>query len=219
MNRSPPRLVIVDDHQIVLDGLRAMLSGYASSVQIVGEACEPEEAIALVTDVEPDIVLLDVRLRNDSGLDLCAAILRRRPECKIVFLTVYDDEQYLYQAIRLGAAGFLLKRVRGLELVEYLTRIHQGETLVDPALAARVAQSAARLQSGEFWPGAHLGLTQRESEVLALIVTGRSNRAIAGQLTLSAETVKTHIRGIYRKLDVTDRAAAVAAALREGIVR
>ena len=86
MNRSPPRLLIVDDHQMVLDGLRAMLSAYQGSVQIVGEACEPEDAIALVTDVEPDIVLLDVRLRSNSGLDLCAAILRRRPECKIVFL-------------------------------------------------------------------------------------------------------------------------------------
>ncbi len=82
-----------------------------------------------------------------------------------------------------------------------------------------MAQSAARLQSGEFWPGAHLGLTQRESEVLGLIVSGRSNRAIAGQLTLSEETIKSHVRGIYRKLDVSDRAAAVAAALREGIFR
>jgi DNA-binding NarL/FixJ family response regulator len=217
MDRSPPRLVIVDDHQMILDGLRAMLSAYQGNVQIVGEARAPEDAIALVADVEPDIVLLDVRLNGSSGLDLCSAILRRRPQCKVVFLTVYDDEQYLYQALRLGASGFLLKRVRGMELVEYLTRIHQGETLVDPALAARVAQSAARLQSGEFWPGAHLGLTQRESEVLALIVSGRSNRAIAGQLTLSAETIKTHVRGIYRKLDVSDRAAAVAAALREGI--
>jgi DNA-binding NarL/FixJ family response regulator len=217
MTRSPTRLLIVDDHQMVLDGLRAMLSAYQGNVQIVGEACEPEDAIALVGDVEPDIVLLDIRLQGTSGLDLCSAILRRRPECKVVFLTVYDDEQYLYQAIRLGASGFLLKRVRGMELVEYLTRIHQGETLVDPALAARVAQSAVRLQSGEFWPGAHLGLTQRESEVLGLLVSGRSNRAIAGQLTLSAETIKTHVRGIYRKLDVSDRAGAVAAALREGI--
>jgi DNA-binding NarL/FixJ family response regulator len=217
MDRSPPRLVIVDDHQMILDGLRAMLSAYQGNVQIVGEARAPEDAIALVADVEPDIVLLDVRLNGSSGLDLCSAILRRRPQCKVVFLTVYDDEQYLYQALRLGASGFLLKRVRGMELVEYLTRIHQGETLVDPALAARVAQSAARLQSGEFWPGAHLGLTQRESEVLALIVSGRSNRAIAGQLTLSAETIKTHVRGIYRKLDVCDRAGAVATALREGI--
>ena len=158
-----------------------------------------------------------MRLHGTSGLDLCAAILRRRPECKVVFLTVYDDEHYLYQALRLGASGFLLKRVRGAELAEYLTRIHRGETLVDPALAARVAHSAARLQRGEFWPGAHLGLTQRESEVLGLIVSGRSNRAIAGQLTVSSETIKTHVRGIYRKLDVTDRAGAVAAALREGI--
>ena len=209
--------MIVDDHQMVLDGLRAMLSSYRGSVQIVGEACEPEDAIALVADVEPDMVLLDVRLHGPAGWTCARRSCGGGPECKVVFLTVYDDEQYLYQALRLGASGFLLKRVRGMELVEYLTRIHQGETLVDPALAARVAQSAARLQSGEFWPGAHLGLTQRESEVLALIVSGRSNRAIAGQLTLSAETIKTHVRGIYRKLDVSDRAGAVAAALREGI--
>jgi DNA-binding NarL/FixJ family response regulator len=217
MNRSPPRIVIIDDHQMVLHGLRAMLAAYRDQVEIVGEAGEPEEAIALVEAEQPDIVLLDIRLRGTSGLDLCADIRRRRPECKVVFLTVYDDEQYLYQAIRLGASGFLLKRVRGAELVGYLTRIHQGEMLIDPALAARVAQSAARLQSGEFWPGAHLSLTQRESEVLALMVAGLSNRAIAARLTVSEETVKTHVRGIYRKLDVTDRAGAVAAALREGI--
>lgn len=209
--------MIVDDHQMVLDGLRSMLAAYRERVEIVGEAGEPGEAIALVDAAKPDLVLLDIRLRGASGLDLCADILRRRPECKVVFLTVYDDEQYLYQAMRIGASGFLLKRVRGAELVDYLTRIHEGETLIDPALAARVAQSAARLQSGEFWPGAHLGLTQRESEVLALMVSGRSNRAIAARLTVSEETVKTHIRGIYRKLDVSDRAGAVAAALREGI--
>jgi len=213
----PMRLVIVDDHQMVLDGLKAMLGPYTDQVQVVGEASDPAEAVSLVAGLGPDAVLLDVRLRGASGLDLCGDILAARPGCKVVFLTVYDDEQYLYQALRVGAAGFLLKRVRGMELVEYLTRIHQGETLVDPALAARVVQSAARLQSGEFWPGAHLGLTQRESEVLGLIVSGRSNRAIAGQLTLSEETIKTHVRGIYRKLDVSDRAAAVATALREGI--
>ncbi len=217
MNRSPPRLLVVDDHQMVLDGLRAMLGAYRDQVEIVGEAGEPEEAIALLEAEKPDVVLLDIRLRGASGLDLCADIRRRRPECKVVFLTVYDDEQYLYQAMRLGASGFLLKRVRGAELVGYLTRIHQGETLIDPALAARVAQSAARLQSGEFWPGAHLGLTQRESEVLALMVSGLSNRAIAARLVVSEETVKTHVRGIYRKLGVSDRAGAVAAALREGI--
>ena len=213
----PLRVVVVDDHQMVLDGLRAMLAAYSGQVEIVGEATEPELAIKVITGQEPDITLLDVRLRGSSGLDLCAEIRKRRPECKVVFLTVYDDEQYLYQALRLGAAGFLLKRVRGAELVDHLQRIHQGEVLIDPSLAAKVAMSVAHLRGGEFWPGARLGLTQRESEVLALMVAGLSNRAIAGRLTVSEETVKTHARGIYRKLDVADRSGAVAAALREGV--
>ena len=213
----PLRVVVVDDHQMVLDGLRAMLAAYSGQVEIVGEATEPDVAIKVITEQEPDITVLDVRLRGSSGLDLCAEVRKRRPDCKVVFLTVYDDEQYLYQALRLGAAGFLLKRVRGGELVDHLQRIHQGEVLIDPSLAAKVAMSVAHLRGGEFWPGARLGLTQRESEVLALMVAGLSNRAIAGRLTVSEETVKTHARGIYRKLDVTDRSGAVAAALREGV--
>ena len=213
----PMRLVIVDDHQMVLDGLKAMLGPYREQVQVIGEASDPGEAVSLVTSLDPDAVLLDVRLRGASGLDLCGDILAARPACKVVFLTVYDDEQYLYQALRVGAAGFLLKRIRGGELVDYLRRIADGEVLIDPALAGRVALSAARLHSGEFWPGAHLGLTQRESEVLSLLVAGLSNRAIAAKLVVSEETVKTHSRGIYRKLGVSDRAAAVTVALREGV--
>ncbi|MGB6161613.1 MAG: response regulator transcription factor [Pseudonocardiaceae bacterium] len=215
--RDPLRVVVVDDHQMVLDGLRAMLASYSSQVEIVGEATEPDLAMKIITGQEPDITLLDVRLRGSSGLDLCAEIRKRQPACKVVFLTVYDDEQYLYQALRLGAAGFLLKRVRGAELVDHLQRIHQGEVLIDPSLATKVAMSVAHLRGGEFWPGARLGLTQRESEVLALMVAGLSNRAIAGRLTVSEETVKTHARGIYRKLGVPDRSGAVAAALREGV--
>ncbi len=215
--RDPLRVVVVDDHQMVLDGLRAMLAPYSDQVEIVGEATEPDLALKVITGQEPDITLLDVRLRGSSGLDLCAEIRKRQPGSKVVFLTVYDDEQYLYQALRLGAAGFLLKRVRGAELVDHLQRIHQGEVLIDPSLAAKVAMSVAHLRGGEFWPGARLGLTQRESEVLALMVAGLSNRAIAGRLTVSEETVKTHARGIYRKLDVSDRSGAVAAALREGV--
>jgi DNA-binding NarL/FixJ family response regulator len=211
------RLVVVDDHQIVLDGLRAMLHAYGDRVQIVGEARNAEEARRLVSETEPDAVLLDVRLKGDSGLDLCADIVKWRPECKVVFLTVYDDEQYLFQALRLGAAGFLLKRVQGGELVEHLERMRAGEVVIDPTLAGRVAVSAAKLHSGEFWPGAHLGLSQRESEVLSLLVTGLSNKAIAAKLVVSEETVKTHARQIYRKLGVSDRSGAIAVALREGV--
>ena len=205
-------LVIVDDHQMVLDGLKAMLRPYREQAEVIGESSDPQEAVRLVAELKPDAVLLDVRLRGASGLDLCAEILQVSPECKVVFLTVYDDEQYLFQALRVGAAGFLLKRIRGSELVDYLGRIREGEVLIDPSLAGRVALSAARLRSGEFWPGAHLGLTQRESEVLSLLVAGLSNRAIARKLVVSEETVKSHSRGIYRKLSVSDRAAAVAVA-------
>lgn len=215
--QRPLRVVVVDDHQMVLDGLRAMLAAYSDQLEIVGEATEPELAMKIITEQDPDITLLDVRLRGSSGLDLCAEIRKRQPACKVVFLTVYDDEQYLYQALRLGAAGFLLKRVGGAELVDHLQRIHQGEVLIDPSLATKVAMSVAQTRGGEFWPGARLGLTQRESEVLALMVAGLSNRAIAGRLTVSEETVKTHARGVYRKLDVPDRSGAVAAALREGV--
>ncbi|MGI8447080.1 MAG: response regulator [Streptosporangiaceae bacterium] len=217
LTSGPISVVIVDDHQMVLDGLKAMLAPYRDQVDIVGESSDPREAVRLAGELKPDAVLLDVRLREASGLDLCAEILRVTPGCKVVFLTVYDDEQYLYQALRVGAAGFLLKRIRGGELVDYLRRIFDGEVLIDPSLAGRVALSAARLRSGEFWPGAHLGLTQRESEVLSLLVGGLSNRAIAMRLVVSEETVKSHSRGIYRKLNVSDRAGAVAVALREGV--
>lgn len=214
---NPIRVVIVDDHQMVLDGLKAMLRAYKDRVEVVGEASDAKQALDLVTTTTPEAVLLDVRLKGASGLDLCADILQRAPDCKVVFLTVYDDEQYLFQALRLGAAGFLLKRVQGGELVEQLERTREGETVIDPSLAGRVARSAAKLHSGEFWPGAHLGLTQRESEVLALLVAGLSNKAIAGKLVVSEETVKSHARSIYRKLDVADRAGATAVALREGV--
>jgi DNA-binding NarL/FixJ family response regulator len=152
-------------------------------------------------------------------LDLCRDLVRDFSGRRVVLLTVYDDEQYLFQAMQAGAAGYLLKQIDGPELVEQLQRVHAGAVVVDAGLAARAGASADRLQAGEFWPGARLGLTQRESEVLSLMVAGSSNRAIAAELIVGEETVKSHVRGIYRKLAVTDRAAAVAKALREGLFR
>jgi len=134
--QAPLRVVIIDDHQMVLDGLKAMLHPYAGQVEIVGESSDPQDALRVVSEVAPEAVLLDIRLRGSSGLDLCGDILADQPACKVVFLTVYDDEQYLYQALRVGAVGFLLKRIRGAELVDYLSRIRDGEILIDPALAA-----------------------------------------------------------------------------------
>lgn len=214
---GPLRLVLVDDHVMVLQGLTAMLSHFAEDVQIVGTATTVSDAHRVVDEHRPDMVLSDVRIGRDSGLDLVTQLAATHPGIPVVMLTVYDDEHYLFQALRAGAKGYVLKRIDARELVGHLSRVHEGDVVIDPALAGRVAMSAARLSAGEFWPGANLGLTQRESEVLALLVSGHSNRAVAAKLVISEDTVKTHIRGLYRKLEVQDRGGAVAVALREGL--
>ncbi|MFC7220163.1 response regulator [Streptomyces polyrhachis] len=214
---APLRLVLVDDHEMVLHGLGAMLGHFPGEVEIVGQATTAAAALARVADTRPDVVLCDVRIGKESGLDLCRDITTGYPGVKVVLLTVYDDEHYLYQALRVGACGYILKRIDGQELIGHLRRVREGETVVDHALAGRVALSAARLSAGQFWSGAHLGLTQRESEVLELLVSGHSNKAVAGRLVVSEDTVKTHIRGLYRKLGVSDRSGAIAVALREGL--
>ena len=214
---GPLRIVLVDDHEMVRHGLKAMLAPFRTRVQVVGEAEGADDAVPLVTELDPDIVLSDVRLNGASGLDLCRRLCEERADRRVVLLSVYDDEQYLFQAMRAGAAGYLIKRITGEDLVRHLELVHSGETVIDPGMAGRAVASAARLHSGEFWPGARHGLTHRESEVLSLIVSGLSNRAIATRLTVGDETVKSHLRSVYRKLAVNDRAGAVAAALREGI--
>ncbi len=196
-----------------------MLSRHAQRIRIVGEAEDAEQAERLAMNLQPDVVLCDVRLGGASGLDVCERLSTRLPATRVVMLSVYDEPQYLYQALRAGAAGYLLKQIRGAELANQLERAAAGEVVIDATLAGRVALHAARLESGEFWPGAGMGLTQRESEVLELIVAGLSNRAVAHKLVLGEETVKTHLRGLYRKLNVNDRASAVTVALREGLVR
>ena len=216
-SRPPLRILLVDDHEVILDGIVAMLHRHAARAVVGGVARTVPEALRSAAMLAPDVVLTDVRLKGESGLDLCRLLVERHPDLAVVFFTVYDDEQYLFQALRAGARGFLLKHTGGADLVTHLERAVEGETVIDPTLAGRVALSAARMHAGEFWPGAHLGLTQRESEVLELAIRGLSNRAIAGRLVVGEETVKTHLSSIYRKLGARDRATAVAAALREGL--
>jgi DNA-binding NarL/FixJ family response regulator len=192
---TPLRLVLVDDHEMVLHGLDAMLRHFPEEVRIVGQATTAEAALTLVAEQSPDVVLCDVRIGKESGLDLCRQITTQYPATKVVLLTVYDDEHYLYQALRVGASGYILKRIDGQELVGHLRRVREGDTVIDHALAGRVALSAARLSAGEFW----------------------SNKAVASKLVVSEDTVKTHIRGLYRKLGVSDRSGAIAVALRDGL--
>src|SRR5919198_1758395 len=219
MAETPVRIVLVDDHEMVLQGLTSMLMPFRDRVRVVGQATGADQAVRLVAGLNPDIVLCDVRLQGASGLDLCRRLLELDPSRRVVLLSVYDDEQYLFQALRVGAAGYLIKQITGGELVRQLELVRDGERVIDTALAGRAVETAARLASGEFWPGARQGLTHRESEVLSFMVTGMSNRGIAQRLVVGEETVKSHLRSIYRKLEVSDRAGAVAVALREGIFR
>jgi DNA-binding NarL/FixJ family response regulator len=214
---DPVRIVLVDDHEMVIEGLKAMLAAFSERVTVVGQAVGADQAAGVVAELDPDIVLCDVRMAGSSGLDVCRQLRERDPERKVVMLSVYDDEQYLFQAMRVGASGYLLKSISSEELVRQLEFAHRGQTAIDPGMAARAVDTAARLQRDEFWPGARQGLTQRESEILALVVNGLSNRAIAAKLVIGDETVKTHLSSIYRKLRVSDRTGAVATALREGI--
>jgi DNA-binding NarL/FixJ family response regulator len=216
---GPVRLVLVDDHEMVIEGLKAMLASFQSKVRVVGQAVGVERAVNVVDSLDPDVVLCDVRMQGSSGLDLCLALRQRNPERKVVMLSVYDDEQYLFQAQRVGASGYLLKSISSDDLVRQLELVRDGESAIDSAMAARAVDTASRLQRDEFWPGARQGLTQRESEILSYMVTGLSNRGIASRLLIGDETVKSHLRSIYRKLAVSDRTSAVATALREGIYR
>jgi DNA-binding NarL/FixJ family response regulator len=186
---------------------------------VVGVAVGADRALAVIDELSPDIVLCDVRMQGVSGLDLCREIREHHPGRKVILLSVYDDEQYLFQAMRVGASGYLLKGIGSDELVRQLEGVQAGGSAIDAGLAARAAETAARLQSDQFWPGARQGLTQRESEILSLVVTGLSNRGIAAKLVIGEETVKTHLSSIYRKLGVRDRTSAAATALREGIFR
>ena len=215
MDDQPLRIVIVDDHEMVRCGLRAMLERFGDRIEVVGDTSRREQALQLVEQHEPDVVLSDVRMRGFNGLELCRELVDRGVPTRVVLLSVYDDEQYLYQALNAGAAGYLLKRTGGEELVRSLELVAEGETIVDPTLGGRAAGAAARVASGRSWPGAEHGLTQRESEVLSLMVRGASNQSIAEELVLGQETIKSHVRAIYRKLNVPDRASAVGLALRD----
>jgi DNA-binding NarL/FixJ family response regulator len=215
---GPIRLVVVDDHAVVREGLRAMLRR-DERVAIVGEAEDLDQALAEIERTSPEIVLLDVRLQGQSGLDVCRTIVERRPDVKVVFLTVYEEDQYVFEALRVGARGYLLKRVSDEELVRALEAVRRGEVIVDPALTGQVAMRAAATRKGASWPGAQLGLTERESEVLQAMVRGLSNAGIGRELHISEETVKSHVRAVLRKLGVSDRTQAVALALKKGMVR
>ncbi len=217
MMTPPIRVVMVDDHRIVREGLRAMLDA-VPEIAIVGEAEDLSGALDTITKERPDVVLLDVRLQRASGLDACRAIIQEHPDVKVVFLTVYEDEQYVFEALRVGARGYMLKKVSPEDLLHILQAVQAGEVMIDPSLGGKIALRSAAQREGGDWPGAQHGLTPRESEVLVKIVDGLDNKAIGQALYITEDTVKSHVKSILRKLGARDRGQAISITYKEGLI-
>ncbi|MET8685919.1 response regulator transcription factor [Streptomyces sp. NPDC004732] len=202
-------LIVVDDHPVVRDGLRGMFQS-APGFQVLGEASNGVEAVALAAELDPDVVLMDLRMPGGSGVDAITELTRRGARARVLVLTTYDTDSDTLPAIEAGATGYLLKDAPRDELFTAVRAAAEGRTVLSPAVASRLV-SRVRAPGNE-------PLSTREREVLALVAKGTSNREIAVELFISEATVKTHLTHIYGKLGVKDRAAAVATAYGRGIL-
>jgi DNA-binding NarL/FixJ family response regulator len=204
------RIVIADDHPVVRSGIRGMLASHPG-IEVVGEAGDGPEAVALALRERPDVVLMDLRMPELDGASATAEIKARRPETQILVLTTYDTDADIVRAIEAGAIGYLLKDVPHEEITRAVLAAARGEAVLAPAVAERIMERV-RGPAGD-------ALTAREIEVLEYAARGLSNGQIANELFVSATTVKAHLAHIYRKLGVGDRTAAVTTALERQVIR
>ena len=215
---EPIGVLVVDDQELFRRGLVMVLSG-EDGIRIVGEAADGDTAVELVATLAPDVVLLDVRMPGRSGIETCAAIKALSPSARIVMLTASDEEADLYDAVRNGASGYLLKDSSIDQVEQAIRLVAEGQSLISPAMATKLLEEFKQISS----PGRrnHLmvpRLTDRELEVLRLVARGLSNRDIAKKLFISENTVKNHVRNILDKLQLHSRMEAVMYALREKLL-
>ncbi|GAA1300072.1 response regulator transcription factor [Saccharothrix xinjiangensis] len=217
--RAEPRVVIADDQALVRTGFRMILA--SGGIDVVGEAADGAEAVAVVREQRPDVVLMDIRMPNVDGLEATRQVLARHPGCRVVMLTTFDLDRYVYAALAAGASGFLLKDVTPEHLVAAVRLVDTGDALLAPSITRRLVQRFAAVDRDARPPAVHrdlTALTPRELEVLSLLGRGRSNAELAAGLGLSEATVKTHVARIFAKLDLRDRAQAVVLAYETGLV-
>lgn len=215
---GPVRVLLANDVQLIVEGLKALLAPYAPRIVVVGTATgDPEIVREAETTPEADVLLIGAFSRSGAGIDAAREVLSTKPPFAVAVFTETDDLSHLFAALRLGVRGYLLKSITTDELVSSLERIANGETVIDSRMATEAAIVAARTTARLTWEGAHLGLSRRESEVLRLLARGARVNSIAEELGVGRETVRTHLRQVYRKLEVNDQAAAVAVAWREGL--
>ncbi|MET9067686.1 response regulator [Streptosporangium sandarakinum] len=212
------RVLIADDQGMVRTGFTVFLSSQPD-IEVVGEAADGREAMARTAELRPDVVLMDVRMPVMDGLAATRAILDADgPKPKVLILTTFDLDDYVYEALRAGASGFLLKDASAQQLAEAVRVVASGDALLAPSVTRRLISEFARV--GPRRPRARpTDITERETEVLTLIAQGRSNQEIAEQLVVSEQTVKTHVGRILAKLDLRDRAQAIVYAYETGLVR
>lgn len=211
--QRPLRLLIVDDHEIVRQGLVALLDR-RSGLEVVAQAGTVAEAIAAAARFEPDLVVMDVRLPDGSGVEACREIRAARPQTRVVMLTSYPDEEAVLSAIIAGASGYLLKQIRGRDLVSALESVGRGESLLDPAVTEKVLERVRRVASGTE-DDELADLTAQERRILLLVADGKTNKEIAAEVFLSDKTVKNYVSSILSKLNLQRRAQAAAFVARQ----
>ena len=215
MARPRIRVMVVDDHQVVREGLVSMLEA-PEHIEVVGQAANAPEAIRKAHELRPDILLLDIRMPGTTGLDVCRTLRVQLPETRVITLTTYEEEDYLFEALRAGAVGYLVKTASYEELVDAITSVAEGRRLLSAPLVdklvahyAELAREKARLESG---------FDQAELNILQMLAEGATNRDIARRLHWSEVSIKRKLQSIFEKLEVADRTSAAVEAMRRGLI-
>src|SRR5689334_3103082 len=219
---DPIRVLVVDDHALFRRGLEMVLTE-EPDIELVGEASDGAEAVEKAGEALPDVVLMDIRMPKSSGIEACRAMKDLTPSAKIVMLTISDEEEDLFEAIRAGASGYLLKDIPYDEVAEAVRSVHGGQSLINPSMAGKLLTEFATLakRDTEEERVQHVAppkLTDREMEVLKLVARGMNNRDIAKELFISENTVKNHVRNILEKLQIHSRMEAVMIAVRQKLI-
>ncbi|MBK5092728.1 MAG: response regulator transcription factor [Actinobacteria bacterium] len=211
---SEIKVMIVDDHHLVREGLKAVLDN-GNDIKVVGEAATAEDALKTLEQSDPDVVLMDISMPGMGGIKATKLIRDRYPDVKVVILTMLDQEGYVYEAVKAGATGYMLKSTSSDELLRAIKTVYDGKALLHPDATAQLLKEFANLAENR---GQDYGLSNREMEVLQLLSEGTTNKEIAKSLYISEQTVKTHLAHIFGKLGTSDRTETVAKALRNGLV-
>jgi DNA-binding NarL/FixJ family response regulator len=209
------KVLIADDHALFREGTHSLID-HEKDMEVVGEACDGEETIKLVTELHPHVVLMDIAMPKVNGIEATRRIKADFPSTAVLILTAYDNDQYIVALLEAGAAGYLLKNVSGSDLVNAIRAVYAGEAVLHPAIAQKVFSRLGSTGRESHEPAQLDELSEREMEILRLAAKGMSNQDIATQLYLSRRTVQAHLANIFRKMDVGSRTEAVLQALRKG---